>query len=64
MVRTVRVLYLYGLHLDVACAPDVGTFLEPGGVKFADQFSVPVVPFGMRDDRNILNYPVVDILIL
>src|SRR5216684_3953256 len=28
--------FLYGLHLDMACAPDAGSFLERRGVKFAD----------------------------
>jgi len=32
------------------------TFLSAEAVKLADQFFVPVVHFGMQDDRNILRY--------
>src|SRR5229473_1661543 len=56
--------FLYRLHLEMARTPDAGNFLECRGVKFADQFSVQVVHFGMHDDRNILRYPVVNIPIL
>src|SRR5713101_10119361 len=56
--------FLYGLHLNMARAPNVGSFLEGRGVKFANQFSVPVVHFGMQDDRNILRKTVVNMPIL
>src|SRR5713226_972097 len=56
--------FLYRPHLDMARAPDAGNFLERRGVKFADQFSVVIVHFGMQDDRNTLHYPVVNMPIL
>src|SRR5260221_6128981 len=56
--------FLYGPHLDMAGAPDARSFLERRGVKFANQFSIPIVHFGMQDDRNISRNPVINMFVL
>ena len=56
--------FLYGPHLDMAGAPDARSFLERRGVKFADQFSIPIIHFGMQDDRNISRNPVINMFVL
>src|SRR5258708_4155238 len=56
--------FLYGPHLDMAGAPDARSFLERRGVKFANQFSIPLVHFGMQDDRNISRNPVINMFVL
>src|SRR6267378_6010214 len=55
--------FLYGPHLDMAGAPDARSFLDRRGVKFADQFSIPIVHFGMQDDRNISRNPVINMFV-